>query len=153
MPDVENLTTMVGELVDKRSCDMRLAAYGFGDGGGGPTYGMLEFLQRTEGLDGMPKIESTTISKFMQEVEESKDNLPVYDGELYLELHRGTLTQMHEVKKNNRLAEIALHNLELFNVLSGKAINENRDILYKTLLKNQDQCRDYGLCQGNDRCC
>ena len=137
MPDVENLTEMVGELVDKRSCDMRLAAYGFGDGGGGPTYGMLEFLQRTEGLDGMPKIESTTISNFMQELEESKDNLPVYDGELYLELHRGTLTQMHEVKKNNRLAEIALHNLELFNVLSGKAINENRDILYKTLLKNQ----------------
>ena len=137
MPDVENLTTMVNELVDKRSCDMRLAAYGFGDGGGGPTYGMLEFLKRTEGLDGMPQIQSTTISKFMQEVEEKKENLPVYDGELYLELHRGTLTQMHEVKKNNRNAEIALHNLELFNVLSGKAINENRDVLYKTLLKNQ----------------
>ena len=137
MPDVENLTTMVTELVDKRSCDMRLAAYGFGDGGGGPTYGMLEFLNRVEGLNGMPKIESTTISKFMQEVDEQKENLPVYDGELYLELHRGTLTQMHEVKKNNRDAEIALHNLELFNVLSGKAINENRDVLYKTLLKNQ----------------
>lgn len=138
IPNVQQLTKMVGELVDKRSCDMRLAAYGFGDGGGGPTYGMLEFLKRTKDLNGMPEIESSTISKFMQEVEEEhKDNLPVYDGELYLELHRGTLTQMHHVKKNNRNAEIALHNLELFNVLSGKAINENLDVLYKTLLKNQ----------------
>ena len=138
IPNVQQLTNMVGELVDKRSCDMRLAAYGFGDGGGGPTYGMLEFLKRTKDLNGMPEIESSTISKFMQEVEaEHQENLPVYDGELYLELHRGTLTQMHQVKKNNRDAEIALHNLELFNVLSGKAINENLDTLYKTLLKNQ----------------
>ena len=138
IPNVQQLTKMVGELVDKRSCDMRLAAYGFGDGGGGPTYGMLEFLKRTKDLNGMPEIESSTISKFMQEVEaEHQENLPVYDGELYLELHRGTLTQMHQVKKNNRDAEIALHNLELFNVLSGKAINENLDTLYKTLLKNQ----------------
>ena len=138
IPNVQQLTNMVGELVDKRSCDMRLAAYGFGDGGGGPTYAMLEFLKRTKDLNGMPEIESTTISKFMQEVEdEHKENLPVYDGELYLELHRGTLTQMHQVKKNNRNAEIALHNLELFNVLSGKAVNENLDVLYKTLLKNQ----------------
>ena len=138
IPNVQQLTHMVGELVDKRSCDMRLAAYGFGDGGGGPTYGMLEFLKRTKDLNGMPEIESSTISKFMQEVEaEHQENLPVYDGELYLELHRGTLTQMHQVKKNNRDAEIALHNLELFNVLSGKAINENLDTLYKTLLKNQ----------------
>lgn len=137
IPDVNFLTTMTKELVDKRSCDMRLAAYGYGDGGGGPTYGMLEFLKRTQGLDGVPVIEPTTISHFMQEMEKGKDQLPVYDGELYLELHRGTLTQMHQVKKNNRDAEIAMHNLELMNVLSGKPMNENRDDLYKVILKNQ----------------
>ena len=137
IPDVNFLTNMTKELVDKRSSDMRLAAYGYGDGGGGPTYGMLEFLKRTRGLDGVPVIQPTTISEFMQEMEKSKEALPVYDGELYLELHRGTLTQMHEVKKNNRDAEIAMHNLELFNVLSGKPMNENRDELYKLILKNQ----------------
>ena len=137
IPDVNFLTTMTKELVDKRSSDMRLAAYGYGDGGGGPTYGMLEFLKRTQGLDGVPVIEPTTISGFMQELEKGRDELPVYDGELYLELHRGTLTQMHQVKKNNRNAEIAMHNLELFNVLSGKPLNENRDDLYKIILKNQ----------------
>ena len=137
IPDVNFLTTMTKELVDKRSSDMRLAAYGYGDGGGGPTYGMLEFLKRTQGLDGVPVVQPTTISAFMQEMEKNVDELPVYDGELYLELHRGTLTQMHEVKKNNRDAEIAMHNLELFNVLSGKPMNENRDDLYKIILKNQ----------------
>ena len=137
IPDVKSLTWIVDELVDKRSCDMRLGAYGYGDGGGGPTYGMLEFLKRTEGLDGMPVIKSGTISGFMKEIEQKQDDLPVYDGELYLELHRGTLTMMHQVKKNNREAEIAMHNMELFNVLSGSPINEKRDELYEIMLKNQ----------------
>lgn len=137
VPDVQNLTAMTAGLRDKRSCDLRLAAYGYGDGGGGPTYGMLEFLKRTQGMDGVPVIRSATISEFMQEVEKGKEKLPVFDGELYLELHRGTLTQMHEVKKNNRDAEIAMHNLELINVLSGASINKKRDELYKVILKNQ----------------
>ena len=136
-PNVKELNDMALNCTDKQSCDMALAAYGYGDGGGGPTYGMHEYLKRVTGLDGMPQIEPMSATKFMAEVEEIKEELPVYDGELYLELHRGTLTTMHEVKKNNRDAEIALHNLELFNVLSQKAINENRDTLYKILLKNQ----------------
>ena len=44
---------------------------------------------------------------------------------------------MHEVKKHNRKAEIALHDFELFNVLSGEKTNENHDEYYKVLLKNQ----------------
>ena len=44
---------------------------------------------------------------------------------------------MHQVKKNNREAEIAMHNMELFNVLSGSPINEKRDELYEIMLKNQ----------------
>lgn len=137
IPDVKTLTEVITQNYDKSSCDMRLAAYGFGDGGGGPTHAMLEFLKRSEGLDGMPVVEETTISKFMHKVEEHQDRLPVYDGELYLELHRGTLTKMHPVKRNNRLAEIALHNLELFNVLSGQAVSPKRDEYYHILLKNQ----------------
>ena len=137
VPDVKTLTTIIGDLVDKRSCDMRLAAYGYGDGGGGPTYGMLEFLKRSKDLPGMPEIECGGASAFMRQIEENKDQLPIYDGELYLELHRGTLTQMHQVKKNNRRAEIAMHNMELINVLSGLPTNEKRDSLYKVILKNQ----------------
>ncbi len=136
-PNVESLNGVIHDNTDKSSCDMRLAAYGFGDGGGGPTPAMLEFLNRTKDLDGMPKIEETTISSFMHKVEEKKDKLPLYDGELYLELHRGTLTKMHEVKKHNRKAEVALHDFEFMNVLSGEKTNENHDEYYKVLLKNQ----------------
>lgn len=137
LPDVKTLNGVISEIRDKHSSNQRLAAYGFGDGGGGPTWGALEYAKRIENLDGIPEVGSTTISGFMQDLEKRRDKLPLYDGELYLELHRGTLTQMHEVKKNNRRAEIALHNMELFNVLSGKETNEKHDELYKTLLKNQ----------------
>ena len=137
MPDVPTLLGAVGEIRDKNSNDRRLAAYGYGDGGGGPTYGMLEYVKRVSDLPGLPEIKPTTVSGFMQELEARRDKLPLFDGELYLEFHRGTLTSMHEVKKNNRKTEIALHDMELFNVLSGDAVSEQRDPLYKTLLRNQ----------------
>ncbi|MBP3918056.1 MAG: alpha-mannosidase [Clostridia bacterium] len=137
IPDVQTLSGTVTEIRDKHSNDHRLAAYGYGDGGGGPTYGMLEYLKRTKDLCGMPEIVPTTVSAFMDEIEARKDQLPVYDGELYLEYHRGTLTQMHEVKKNNRLAEFALADLELFNVLADEKTHPKHDDWYKILLKNQ----------------
>ncbi len=136
-PDVNTLRGAVDEIRDKHSNDSRLAAYGYGDGGGGPTYGMLEYMDRVKDLPGLPTIEPTTVSAFMQRLEQRRDRLPLYDGELYLEYHRGTLTQMHNVKKNNRLAEIALRNMELFGVLSGKTDMGKRDEMYKILLKNQ----------------
>jgi len=137
IPDVESVTQAITEKPDKASSDMRLLAYGFGDGGGGPTHAMLEFMERTKGLNGLPQVESTTVSSFMQKVETHAEELPLYNGELYLELHRGTLTQMHEVKKNNRLGEIALRNMELLQVLAGEKTPDTRDAYYKILLKNQ----------------
>jgi len=137
IPDVPTLNGAVGEIRDKHSNDSRLVAYGYGDGGGGPTYGMLEYMKRVKDLDGMPTIEPTTVSAYMQRLEKRRDRLPLHDGELYLEYHRGTLTQMHDVKKNNRLAEIALRNMELFGVLADRTDKATRDEFYKIVLKNQ----------------
>lgn len=137
IPDVSTMNMAVNEIRDKHSNDSRMMAYGFGDGGGGPTYGMLEYMKRTKDLEGLPTIEPVTASSFMQKLEERRDRLPLFDGELYLEYHRGTLTQMHEVKKNNRYAEIALRNMELFGILTGKTDKDERDEMYKVLLKNQ----------------
>ncbi|MCR4594525.1 MAG: alpha-mannosidase [Clostridiales bacterium] len=136
-PNVHDIVCSIKELQNKDSADMRLVAYGFGDGGGGPTAAMLETGRRVCSMDGVPETENMTISSFMQELESKKDSLPVYDDELYLELHRGTLTQMHEVKRKNRKAEYALRDMEYFNVLSGSPRNENSDKWLKTLLKNQ----------------
>src|SRR5690606_12078802 len=39
-------------------------------------------------------------------------DLPVWNGELYLEYHRGTYTSQSRTKRNNRKAEFALHDAE-----------------------------------------
>ncbi len=136
-PDVRAAITLIDQIPMKETCDMRLHSYGFGDGGGGPSYGMLEAAERVKSLDGMPETKEASISEFMHELEKIQDDLPVYDGELYLELHRGTLTQMHDVKRKNRKAEFALHDMEYFNVLSNEKRNENSDKWLKVLLTNQ----------------
>lgn len=137
-PDVVGTNKAVAALRDKPSCDRKLMSYGFGDGGGGPTDGMLEYARRTEGLPGMPEMHHTTVSDFMNslEADAGKYHYPTYENELYLERHRGSLTSMHDIKRNNRLAEIALHDMEYMNVLSGEARAEKTDRLYKTLLQN-----------------
>jgi alpha-mannosidase len=137
IPDVRSITECAAEIRDKRTADSRLAAYGFGDGGGGPTYGMLEFLKRTKDLPGLPEVRPSTVSAFMQDLDKERDRLPVWDGELYLEFHRGTLTQMHTVKKTNRRTEAALYAMELAWVLSGQPDDPERGELWKVLLKNQ----------------
>ena len=136
-PDVNDCAAAVRDLQQKDRTDMRFVAYGFGDGGGGPTPGMIETSLRSSHMEGMPEIVPMTASRFMQELEAQKEDLPVYRDELYLELHRGTLTQMHEVKRKNRKAEYALRDFEYFNVLSGAPRHEMSDPWLKTLLKNQ----------------
>lgn len=136
-PDVNDCSACVREIPQKDAADIRLLAYGFGDGGGGPTDGMIETSLRSSNMDGLPVIKSMTVSEFGKELEKDKDALPVYHDELYLELHRGTLTQMHDVKRKNRKAEYALRDMELFNVLVKKPRHEMSDKWLKTLLKNQ----------------
>ncbi len=117
--------------------NMKLLSYGFGDGGGGPSYSMLESEKIVKDMVGMPKLESTTVSRFMNRLENTAKNLPVFSGELYLELHRGTLTQMHEIKRTNRNLEKAIHNFELLSVMTDSADEELRNNSLKTLLTNQ----------------
>ena len=126
----------------KHVANRKLISYGFGDGGGGPQFEMIEIARRCRDLEGCPKAEHTTVSHFMSELERSVKNPDTYNGELYLELHRGTLTNQHQIKRNNRLSEIALHNLEYLTVYNAVENHETasdeafRD-LQCTLLVNQ----------------
>ena len=137
IPDVKDTQREVTAIKNKEHFEGRLHSFGHGDGGGGPTPAMLEKARRVMDLPGIANCRYTTISDFMKEIEKVGDKLPTYSGELYLELHRGTLTQMHEIKRSNRKAEIALHDMDHFNVLAGKAKNENTDKMYKVLMTNQ----------------
>lgn len=129
-------------LQNKQVARKRLVAYGFGDGGGGPEFEMIEMARRVKDLDGCPKAEHVNVGQFMCNLEKEAVNPPTYKGELYLELHRGTLTNQHVIKRNNRKAEIALRNLEFFTVqraVSEGKVAEDAAIrpLMNTLLVNQ----------------
>ncbi|QGR00323.1 alpha-mannosidase [Paenibacillus psychroresistens] len=140
-PDAETLIQRVYDTTQKQVVDSRLISYGYGDGGGGPQYEMLEAARRMKDVEGAPKAEHTTVSRFMQELEQTAVNPPLHVGELYFEGHRGTLTQMHQIKRNNRKAEFAMQNLELLEVWSwvngGAAPSARRDEIYEILLINQ----------------
>ena len=132
------LMNHVSDLQDKTSDESRLTAFGYGDGGGGPTDVMVEEATRVMQINGLPKVEYKTISEFGQEMEQNIDKMPVYNGELYLELHRGTLTQRHQTKRNNRLCENAIRNMELMAVMTdGEHSAKDYDVWTKELLENQ----------------
>lgn len=122
--------------------DKRLAAYGFGDGGGGPQFEMAEMARRCKNLNEIPNAYYTSVGDFMRNLEKTAVHPNTYRGELYLELHRGTLTNQHEIKRNNRKAELLLRDFEILSVnegiKTGKALStENSNKYYKTLLLNQ----------------
>jgi alpha-mannosidase len=116
-----------------------LYAYGYGDGGGGPTRAMLESFRRLKDLDGLPKVELGTAAGFFQSVEADAlaaeealsasrpgtvatshaagiGGLPVWVGELYLEKHRAVQTTQAHVKLGNRRSEELLREAELWAV-------------------------------------
>lgn len=120
----------------------RLISYGYGDGGGGPQFEMLEEARRVKDLNGCCKTDYMLVGDFMKELEKDAKNPSTYTGELYLELHRGTLTNQHNIKRHNRKAEFALHDLEFLTVdkaiKEGKAAtDEKTHPLYEKLLINQ----------------
>ncbi len=103
---------------------------------------MAEMARRCQNLNEIPNAYYTSVGNFMKQLEETAVHPNIYRGELYLELHRGTLTNQHEIKRNNRKAELLLRDFEILLVNKGiktnEALsNENSNQYYKTLLLNQ----------------
>ena len=99
--------------------DDLVLCYGYGDGGGGPTRAMIERGLRLEkGIPGAPKVRLEGLGAFLDRLEARMDGdaarFPRWNGELYLQYHRGTLTTIARNKANNRRAERDLRELELF---------------------------------------
>ena len=136
-PNVKDIMAQVDYNKNKQNSDSKLLPFGHGDGGGGPTPALLEEAKRVTGVSGLCDVHYSSISDFMKELDKNREQLPVFSGELYLELHRGTLTQMHDIKRTNRKYEIALRDMDHMNVIAGSKKNERTDDLYKVLLQNQ----------------
>ncbi len=140
-PDAETFANPWNWVQHKDVQDRRLLAYGFGDGGGGPQIEMIEMGRRCADLEGVPRTHYTSIGGFMQKMEQELTDLPEYVGELYLELHRGTLTSIAKIKRGNRQAELAMRDAEMLATLArlrGVAYPSARLLaLWKNLLTNQ----------------
>lgn len=85
-----------------------LFAAGFGDGGGGTTDEMIERARRLNSLPNMPEIKWDQPEAFFDRLGQLQDQLPVHQGECYLECHRGTYTTHSNVKAAFRGLERAL---------------------------------------------
>lgn len=99
---------------DHGRANTSLVPFGYGDGGGGPTREMLAAAQRTADLEGSPKVRVGSAESFFTEAEEGYAALPVWVGEMYLELHRGTYTSQAQTKRGNRRSEHLLREAELW---------------------------------------
>ena len=120
----------------QESQDRLLMAYGYGDGGGGPTREMLENLEYLRNAPSAPRARLTKVGRFFKEMEErSGSKLPVWNGELYLEYHRGTYTTQAALKRGNRKCEIALQNLEFLSTWA-----ELRNDAYQHPAKKVREC-------------
>jgi len=89
-----------------------LMSYGYGDGGGGPTPEMLENIREMGEFPATPKVKPEKVANFFKKLAAVSENLPTWNGELYLEYHRGTYTTQARNKKSNRQSEFLLHDAE-----------------------------------------
>ncbi len=117
--------------------DASMGMFGYGDGGGGCTFDMVEKVRRFEKMPGLPKVRMGQANDFFAEVEKDADDLPVWDGEMYYENHRGTFTSQAFVKKNNRKGEFMLRNLEMLSLIAGIYDKNKIEEIWKLLLTNQ----------------
>ena len=124
---------------EKRRHPESLFSFGWGDGGGGPSEKMLESYSRLKSFPALPRLRMTRVEDFYAALPE--EGLPKWVGELYLELHRGTLTSQGRVKALNRAAEHRLLEAEAFSTIAGLhdggETGEAMEGTWKTLLLNQ----------------
>ena len=105
-----------------------LMSYGWGDGGGGPTREMVENIELMGDFPSTPHIHTGRVDDFFCKLDdEVGENLPVWNGELYLEYHRGTYTTQARNKRANRKSEFLLHDAEF---LAAYASQLDADYVY-----------------------
>jgi alpha-mannosidase len=131
------------QFAQKDQCDEVLYSFGYGDGGGGPTKQMLETGMRIKDMVGIPKCSFGKIQDYFDRLDKNvgKDKLPVWNDELYLELHRACQTTQARTKRNNRKSELLYRDAEFLSSLAmlkgGYYPQDKLDEGWKVLLCSQ----------------
>ena len=123
--------------IDKDTGGQTMNMFGYGDGGSGCTEEMIELMHRFDKISVMPKCEHIGGSEYLERNLKNNKNLAVWDGELYLEMHRGTFTTKSELKRTNRRLEFKLRSAEMLSLMRKENNTEKITALYKKLLVNQ----------------
>jgi alpha-mannosidase len=127
-----------GNFRGKRRYQESIFAFGWGDGGGGPSEKMLENYARLKSFPALPRLRMARVDEHFGSLPQ---DLPKWVGELYLELHRGTLTSQGKVKQLNREGEHRLLEAEAFATTAAlhgaEYPAQELDRLWKILLLNQ----------------
>lgn len=116
-----------------------IISYGWGDGGGGPTREMIKYIEAAKLMPGLSQVDTGRATEYFRKLNNTiKENpyngyIPVWDGELYLEFHRGTYTSQGYNKKMNRFMEYKLREQEMLSVFAEKlcSVTYNREELLK----------------------
>lgn len=140
-----NATEVLGSVLRHQQRQIQpnvIMPFGFGDGGGGANEHMLENARRlAKGIPGMPTMKMSHVSDFIEAFyQTSLEKLPKWQGELYLEYHRGTYTTNTGIKLWHRTLENQLISAErLQSVLAVKGYNQPFDLQeeWKILLLNE----------------
>ncbi|MHB0855973.1 MAG: alpha-mannosidase [Anaerolineae bacterium] len=117
-PNPEQIQFAWDHFEEKGRYDEIILPFGYGDGGGGPTEEMLESAARAERYPGLPACRQGVEEDYFQTVVDTQPDLPLWDGELYLETHRGTYTSQAATKRANRKNELLLRDAEMLGVLA-----------------------------------
>ncbi|WP_448721406.1 alpha-mannosidase [Microbacterium natoriense] len=102
------------QFKENRFSSRSIAPVGWGDGGGGTTREMTGKAARLADLEGSARVVWEHPDVFFDAARAELPSPAVWVGELYLELHRGTLTSQHATKALHRRAEHALVEAEVW---------------------------------------
>jgi alpha-mannosidase len=119
-----------------------LLAVGYGDGGGGVTPEMVRREAQLRDFPALPRARWGTVRGFFDDAHKTGagTKLPVWAGEIYLELHRATYTTQSAVKRLHRQAERALITAETAASLAhmlGAARPASLEPDWRVVLKNE----------------
>ncbi|HEY3417909.1 MAG TPA: alpha-mannosidase, partial [Armatimonadota bacterium] len=118
-PSPEHLVYGWQQYAQKAEYPEVLLPFGHGDGGGGVTEGQMEYLHLAQGqYPGLPALRTGTAEAYFDDVVAADPALPLWDGELYVETHRGTYTTQSEMKRANRQCELLLREAEIWGSLA-----------------------------------
>lgn len=148
--DPETIADMHRRVPERETVESLLFLYGYGDGGGGPMREDVEIGERLADVPGFPRCHFTTARDALDRIQAEADAIaartgravPVWNGELYLESHRGTLTTHARVKKGNRECEMRLREAEVWASVAAARLGaeipaEALDAAWKNVLLNQ----------------